>query len=60
MVKNPNNATIYIRDENLEDWQKRIGKSFKSDFVNWCLKNKLNEYLEHLNKVANPFKHKII
>ena len=44
MGKNPNNFTIYIRDENIPLWE-RVGKSFKSDFVNWTLRNKLSDYL---------------
>lgn len=52
MAKNPNNVTIYIRDENLEAW-KKVGSGFQSDFVNWCLKNKYKDYKEYLTKIMD-------
>lgn len=52
MPKNPNNATVYIRDNNLKTWQNKIGSSSKSDFVNWCIENKLEDYKKHLQKTS--------
>lgn len=46
MAKNVNNKNIYIRDENLKIWEKLD----KSDFVNWCLQNKVKEYKEEKKK----------
>ena len=43
MAKSKNNATVYIWDENLEDWKNLENKS---DFVNWCLKEYLGKYIE--------------
>jgi len=51
MTKNPNNFTIYVRDENIEKWES-ISKTFRSDFVNWCLRNKLDEYKEKVTGTA--------
>lgn len=51
MGKNPNNHTVYIRDANLELW-KSIGNSFRSDFVNWALRNYLDDYNKQAAKIA--------